>query len=111
MKAAIGMLLDKKYNNYKFYVHNLAKFDGVFLMRILSEMGELNPVLNDSRIITKELLGKESKITFLDSYQMLPGSLRKLASTFGVESKGTFTYKFLVNTNNSLLYEGVVLFS
>lgn len=33
-----------KYNIHKIYVHNLSGFDGVFLLRLLTELGTVEPI-------------------------------------------------------------------
>jgi hypothetical protein len=50
---SIKSLLIRKYNNYKFSVHNLNKFDAVFLLRVLAEIPNLyiDPIIRDGRII------------------------------------------------------------
>lgn len=37
MKAALNFLLKRKYNKNKVYVHNFSYFDGIFLIRVISD--------------------------------------------------------------------------
>lgn len=38
MKAALSFLLKRKYNKHKIYVLNFSYFDGIFLIRIISDI-------------------------------------------------------------------------
>jgi len=113
LKEAIKALMKTKYTGYKIYLHNFAKFDAIFLVQILNELGYINPILNKGQIITVPLKfskKEESRIytiTFKDSLQLLLASLRKLAISFGVSTqKGIFPHKFVSEEN--LNYIGVV---
>nr|YP_010384620.1 DNA polymerase [Russula rosea]UHA57019.1 DNA polymerase [Russula rosea] len=103
-------ILVRKYNGYKIYVHNLAKFDIIFLLKYLVKLGNLDPVIHNDRIISVKLnYGREYEyhIEFKDSYLLLLSSLAKLTRGFGVDTlKSVFPYLF-VNENN-LDYEGEV---
>jgi DNA polymerase type B, organellar and viral len=95
---AIRSLLKSTNNNAKIYVHNLSNFDGVFLLRILSDIEntKITPVIKDGKIINLNLswtsnnenVKKRYSIDFRDSLLLLPISLRKLAKAFDVEFKG-----------------------
>lgn len=99
-------ILIPKYHNYIIYCHNFAKFDYLFLRKIL-----LNK-FNGSKIISKELdilsismdnnlKGKNKvKLTFRDSLSLLPISLDKLSKSFNVEIKKDFFPYSFVNKNN-----------
>jgi hypothetical protein len=114
---AIKSLLRGGYNKYKVYVHNLSNFDGVFLLRILSSIPNtmLDPIIKDGKMINLNFTWKSSadskdfyRISFRDSYLLLPSSLRKLAKAFAVESKGIFPYLFVNDPNILLNYEGII---
>jgi DNA polymerase type B, organellar and viral len=97
---SIKEIMIKKYNNYQIYIHNLANFDGIFLLKILTELGEIKPLIHNEKILTIGFKFKDYNIIFKDSLQMLIVALRKLAKAFGViTQKGIFPYKF-VNENN-----------
>jgi len=111
--TAINDLMKVKYHGHKIYLHNFAKFDGVFLLKYLNRLGIINPVINDGRIITIPLRFRQNKlsrpysITFKDSMLLLSSSLRKLAICFNVNvQKDIFPHKF-VNEKN-LNYVGNV---
>lgn len=103
----IKELMIKKYDNWKVYIHNLSGFDANFLLKILSDLGEIKPIIHDNKIISITFKMNGYVITFKDSQQMLIVSLRKLAKAFGVDTqKGIFPYSF-VNENN-LNYNGYI---
>jgi hypothetical protein len=103
-------ILIRKYNGYKIYIHNLAKFDIIFLFKYLVKLGNLEPIIHNDRIISvKVKFGKNSEyqIEFKDSYLLLLNSLAKLTKGFRVDTlKSVFPYLF-VNENN-LEYIGEV---
>jgi hypothetical protein len=66
----------------------------------LAEIGFVKPIIHNDKIISIIFWLNDYVITFRDSNQLLIGSLRKLANSFGIETqKGIFPYKF-VNENN-----------
>lgn len=98
---------DKKYDNYKVYVHNLANFDAIFLLKILTKLGLCKPLIHNNKIISIQLNYGDHVIHFRDSQQILIGSLRNLARSFMIKlQKYIFPYIF-VNENN-LDYVGPV---
>jgi len=104
---AIKDLMIKKYNNYKVYIHNMAGFDAIFLLKILTELGTIKPIIHHGDLISINFKFKDYNITFRDSQQLLIMSLRKLAKAFGVSTqKSIFPYRF-VNENN-LDYNGPI---
>jgi hypothetical protein len=110
LTQAIKDIMYKKYDNYQIYIHNLARFDGIFLLKILANLAksdDCNPIIHNGKLISISFRFKDYNITFKDSNQLLLGSLRKLAISFGVDTqKSIFPYNF-VNENN-LDYVGVV---
>ena len=110
----------RKYKGYKIYLHNFAKFDGIFLIKYLAEIGKCNPVIHKGKIISfrkKPNWKKDfSYITFLDSYLMLPSSLKKLSESFNVDNpKDLFPILFnLINYKGDVpnfdYFKGVSLF-
>jgi hypothetical protein len=113
-KSSKDMIIDcikdimvRKYDNYQVYTHNLSGFDGIFLLKILVELGKVKPLIHNEKIITIGFKYNNYDITFKDSKQLLLISLRNLAKAFGVETlKSIFPYTF-VNENN-LNYIGEV---
>jgi hypothetical protein len=107
IKDSILNLMCKKYDNYSVYIHNLSGFDGIFLLKILTEIGIVNPVIHNDKIISIMFKYKDYIITLKDSNQLLLDSLRKLAKCFNVDTqKSIFPYSF-VNENN-LDYIGTI---
>ena len=43
--AIVGICI-RKYKDYKIYLHNFAKFDGYFLLKYLSQIGQTSPVIH-----------------------------------------------------------------
>lgn len=102
---------------YKVYAHNLSNFDSLFMLDILNQHFNIKIIRNKGRIIsikisksiTDKLLKKNKviKLTFYDSYQLLPSALRKLAIAFNTNiQKDIFPHNF-VNKDN-LDYIGAV---
>jgi DNA polymerase type B, organellar and viral len=108
--TALASIMIRKYNGYKIYVHNLAKFDVIFLLKYLVKLGIVQPVIHNDRIISINFnFGVDNKysLQFRDSYLILLSSLNKLCKSFKVETlKSVFPYLF-VNENN-FNYIGVV---
>lgn len=43
LKTAITSILRDKYNHYVVYAHNFSGFDGIFLLKVLTELGIIDP--------------------------------------------------------------------
>jgi hypothetical protein len=103
-----------KYHKHKIYIHNLANFDGIFLMRAIAEIGDLKVIMNKEKLISFDFHFKPSLFTkneivlnFRDSYQILLGSLHKLGQSFKVQTiKTVFPYRFI--NENELNYVGLI---
>jgi len=100
----------RKYNGYKVYVHNLAKFDIIFLLKYLVKIGSVQPIIHKDRIITLGVNygnNNEYQIQFKDSYLLLLHSLRKLTQAFMVvNQKSIFPHLFI--DKNNLYYIGKI---
>lgn len=105
--AAIKSLMIKQYNKNNIYIHNLANFDGIFLLKILSKIGLTNPIFHKGKLVQITFKLNKIKVVFRDSLQMMPVSLRKLAKSFGVLNKSYFPHLF-VNDNINFDYVGNV---
>jgi hypothetical protein len=90
----------KKYNNYQVYIHNLAKFDGIFLLKILANLGKVKPIIHHNDLISIGFIFNNYNITFKDSLQMLIVALRNLAKSFGVDTQKSIFPHLFVNENN-----------
>jgi DNA polymerase type B, organellar and viral len=103
-------LLIRKYNSSNVYIHNLAKFDIIFLLKYLVKLGSVHPIIHNGRIICINLnYGKDNEyqINFKDSYLILLSSLRSLCKSFNVKNGKTIFPHLFVNENN-LNYIGLV---
>jgi len=106
ISKAISDLTKPKYHSHMIYIHNLANFDGVFLLKELTKHGIVDPIIHKGRIVTVSLTYSNKKdsrsytIHFRDSYQLLMSSLSKLAINFKVKTlKGIFPHRFVNNSN------------
>jgi DNA polymerase type B, organellar and viral len=56
LKDSITFLLKPKYSGYKVYAHNFSYFDGIFLMKFLTEIdGIVKPVIRDGKFIETKI--------------------------------------------------------
>ena len=85
IRNAILDLYNRKYDNYKVYLHNLANFDGIFLLKILSKIGYCESIIHKGKLISIQFNCNNNVFHFKDSYQLLPSSLRNLCHSFNVE--------------------------
>jgi hypothetical protein len=113
-KSTEDMVLDcftsifvRKYDNYSIYMHNMAKFDIIFLLKYLVKHWTLDPRIHNGRIISIKVNSGKYNFELKDSYLILLASLDKLCNSFQVESvKAIFPHLFI--TKNNLNYEGKV---
>lgn len=106
IKEAMEDINKKKYKGYKIYLHNFAKFDGIFLITHLAKLGYCKPVIHKGKLISTKFHLWNSKylVTFYDSYLLLPASLKNLCKSFNIiEGKGIFPFKL-----NNINYIGFV---
>jgi len=103
IKAMFERLFQNDVNGYTLYVHNLGRFDGIFLIKELAKLKyKISALWNDNALLKIKVLDQESKqsITILDSINLLPKSLDKLLQKFNCSvQKGVFPHLF-VNQNN-----------
>ena len=110
----IQSMLLPKYFGYTVYVHNLGKFDVLFILRLVYNKFRVEKLLAiDKDIISLTVYGPKirgrniTKLVFRDSLRLLPSSLRSLGDSFNVKvTKGIFPYNF-VNKDN-LKYKGEI---
>jgi len=110
MKACFNKIFVRKYNKFNIYIHNLAKFDIIFLLKHLIKNVEVEPMIHRGRIISIKIhYGKDNQyqVQFRDSYLILLSSLEKLGRNFGVVNKKSIFPHLFVNESN-LNYEGNV---
>ena len=99
----LSSILTRKYNGYKIYFHNMAKFDIIFLLKYLVKLVEVKPIIHNGKIIQIDINygpNNQYKLTFKDSYLILLRSLNELSQAFKVDNpKGLFPFLF-VNKDN-----------
>lgn len=115
----INEMLRPKYKNTVFYVHNLGRFDAPFIIKALTlfnktEEGVKNPYIFDCvtrdsnilKLVIKRKIDKEVRtVKILDSYAVLPRSLKDLGEAFKVDTvKSYFPHSFC--SKNTLQYIG-----
>jgi hypothetical protein len=90
------------------YFHNMDKFDGVFILKLISLLLNNNLInVEDINVIQRNSVIYEikvGKIRIRDSLHLLTGSLNKLAKTFLNESKKDIDIKF----NYSSIVENIL---
>jgi hypothetical protein len=108
--AALKSIMIRKYNGYNVYMHNMAKFDIIFLLKYLVDLGVVDATIHNQRILNINFnFGKDNQyqIQFRDSYLLLLHSLDKLCKAFNVENPKIKFPIFFVNESN-LDYVGEV---
>lgn len=97
----------RKYKSYRIYLHNFSKFDAMFLIKYLVTIGECNPVIHKSKIISFSFSPswkKDLTVIFYDSYLLLNSSLKNLSKSFSVDNpKSIFPFRL-----NDINYKGKV---
>jgi hypothetical protein len=80
----------------------------IFIIRLITELSDnIKPIIKDNDIINLLVsFANKYKVSFRDSYLLLPSSLKDLTKAFNVQDKGIFPYEFVNNPNISLDYVG-----
>lgn len=96
-------------NNYVFYVHNLGRFDSIFIIKSLTKYDKFSvtPTWKDNSIlsVTIKYLDKK-KIILLDSLRLILDNLENILKSFYCKvKKGKFPYKAV--NERSLFYKGI----
>jgi len=100
----------EKYSDHHIYLHNFSKFDGIFLLKIITSISDnIKFLIRDNNLLTISLSfdvklddnSRKCTIHFHDSLLLLPSSLAKLAFNFGVENKGSFNFSKINNATNN----------
>jgi hypothetical protein len=98
---AMRFILSKRFVGHHVYAHNAGRFDYLFLLPWLAQIGvpmgyrfSIVPVASSIQVLdiwrgeaTPEGMRKRRLWRFLDSYRLLPTSLDKIAKTFGLSGK------------------------
>jgi len=89
----------RKYKGYKIYFHNFNKFDSIFLIKYLVQIGKCNPIIHKGKIISFTFKPNWKKdfgyVTLLDSYLLLP-SLKSLSKSFSIDNPKDLFPIFLI---------------
>ena len=106
------MDLFKYYSNYTIYIHNLSKFDSLFLLKIFYKHFECKVKFKDNRAIEIKIKTLNNspilKLTFKDSLMLIPISLEKAIEAFNLPIKKlAFPYLF-VRSLEDLKYSGKI---
>jgi hypothetical protein len=98
----------RKYKGYKIYLHNFSKFDAIFLIKYLINIGKCYPIIHKGKIISFNFNPNWKKdfgnITFLDSFLLIPSSLKSLSKSFSIDTPKDLFPIFL----NDISYKGIV---
>ena len=116
ISKALKSIMIPSNDNAIVYIHNMANFDIVFLMRAINNLKfknlEIEPLIRFGLTMSINISWTVNdipySITLSDSYLLLPSSLRKLAIAFNVTLKGHFPFKFMESIKNPMLYEGIL---
>jgi hypothetical protein len=103
MLTCLKSLLIRKYDGFKIYAHNLAKFDIIFLFKYLLKLATIKPIIHSGKIISLTVNYGENggyQIEFKDSLLLLLSSLDSLSKSFKVEDKKFIFPHLFVNENN-----------
>jgi hypothetical protein len=106
------MDLFKYYSNYTIYIHNLSKFDSLFLLKIFYKHFDCKVKFKDNRAIEIKIKTSNNssnlKLTFKDSLMLIPISLEKAIKAFNLPIKKlAFPYLF-VKSLEDLNYSGKI---
>ena len=85
----------------------MGRFDSVFILKslIVNKSITLSPIWKDNSILSLDVSYGGVKITLLDSFQLISGSLDSILISFNCDTqKGYFPYSFV--NNNNLFYIG-----
>lgn len=95
------------FEEFIFVAHNLARFDGMFLMNYLIAKGvEVDMTINSGRIIS--LKWNNSRVW--DTCLFMPKSLKAIAKDFGCKvQKADFDHKLIKSWDDVILYENEVI--
>jgi DNA polymerase type B, organellar and viral len=94
-------------NGYTFYVHNLGRFDSIFIIKslVVNKNITITPIWKDNAILSLTIKYNDFKIILLDSLQLISGSLENILISFNCSiKKGHFPYKAV--SKKSLFYIG-----
>jgi hypothetical protein len=95
-------IFNKNLHKYTFYIHNMSRFDSVFILKVLARCNlyKITPMWKDAKLIKLTIKRGNIFITLLDSYLLLPTSLSKLLLSYNCDIlKGCLPYRFINKDN------------
>ena len=71
IQSALRIILSKKYNGYIIYAHNFSKFDGIFILKILTKLAttlklNIDIIKRDNDFINIIIKGDDFECNFRD---------------------------------------------
>lgn len=95
----------RKNKNKKIFLHNFSNFDGIFLLKALTKIGECKIIQREGKLLSLQFKGKNNIIlTFRDSYLLLPSALKDLCNSF----KSKISKELFPILLNDINYNGTV---
>lgn len=75
LRASILYLMKRKYHNYRVYLHNLSKFEAIFLLTVMTDLSDqVKPVMRNGQFIDLTFkFANKYNLFFIDSLLLLPG--------------------------------------
>lgn len=109
IRLMIQSIFNEKTDKYTFYVHNLGRFDSLFLIKALvsDENYKIRPIWKDNSIISIKIkdIQKNKSIKIYDSMNIIPSNLNQILIDFKCNiKKDIFPYTFM--NENTLYYVG-----
>jgi len=98
----LDILNNSELNGYTFYIHNLGRFDSIFILKSLIKNNKISmtPVWKDNGVLSVTIKYKDMKIKLLDSLQLIKGNLNSILKSFNCNiMKGHFPYSFVNKSN------------
>lgn len=101
VRRFLNFIDSRSYKGWRFYAHNGGKFDTLFLLKDIFDLGwKVRIIERGGRVIALYCTTRKTNFVILDSFALLPQSLKSLGIAFDVEhkkidldvSKGTSRY-------------------
>lgn len=104
-RALIVHLNQKKFDGWRVYAHFGGKYDFLFILEdLFAETSDVSILPRNGRIVTMTARMRNAVIHFVDSFALLPASLKNLTRAFKVEHvKGEYDFSQGVVLNPDLL--------
>ena len=108
--------MKRKFDYYKIYIHNFSYFDAVFLLDVLTTLGNVKPLMRENKFLKINFSFKINdndkricRLIFYDSNLIFQASLRSLSNSFKIENAKTyFPFGFMNKNSVNFNYSGAV---